>query len=301
MDEVAHEFTLQEGNRLHAMQVDELPPGWLGKTHAMALAAERATGDWLLFTDADVLFRPDALRRALEFALWSRADHVVLLPTVVLRSWSERMMVAYLQVVSLWAVRPWRVPDPKAKRDAIGVGAFNLIRREAYDALGGWEALRMEVVEDLSLGRRVKAHGFSQRVALGLDLVSVRWAKGALGVVENLTKNLFALFHFRPELLLLCAAALAVFTLLPLVACLAGTAFWWPFAVLMAALLLAYHWAGKYHHFSAAQLPFYPLASALLLYALLRSMSTALWRGGVTWRGTFYSLGELRRSIRQRP
>ena len=81
---------------------------------------------------------------------------MVLLPTILLRSWGERMMVAFLQVLSIWAVRPWRVPDPEARRDSIGVGAFNMIRREVYDAIGGWEALRMEVLEDLTLGRRVK-------------------------------------------------------------------------------------------------------------------------------------------------
>ena len=299
--QVMDEVMAAQGGRLQVLHVHELPAGWLGKTHAMALAARRATGDWLLFTDADVLFQPDALRRALDYAVWSRADHMVLLPTVVLSTWGERMMVAYLQVMSLWAVRLWRVPDPKARRDAIGVGAFNLIRREVYEAVGGWEALRMEVLEDLTLGRRVKACGFAQRVALGLDLVRVRWASGAFGVMQNLTKNLFALFRFRPEFLLVFAVGLAVLTLLPILACVAGTAFFWPWLVLLVALLLAYHWTGEYHHYSAAQMPLYPLASGLLLFALFRSMYAALWRGGVTWRGTFYSLDELKRSMRNLP
>jgi glycosyltransferase involved in cell wall biosynthesis len=275
------------------LRVHELPPGWLGKTHAMEMAARQATGEWLLFTDADVLFDPDALRRALHFAVSSGADHMVLLPTVLLRSWGERMMIAFLQVLSLWALRVWRVPDPRATRDAIGVGAFNLIRRDVYDALGGWHALRMEVLEDLSLGRRVKEKGYAQRVALGLDLVRVRWAKGAFGVVDNLTKNLFALCNFRPERVLGLTAGIALFTLFPL---LAG----WAALLLLVVLLLAYQTAGKYHHFTAAQLPMFPIASLLLQYALLRSMFQALWRGGVTWRGTFYSLKELRRSATDR-
>jgi glycosyltransferase involved in cell wall biosynthesis len=275
-------------DRAVILHVTELPAGWLGKTHAMEMAARQATGDWLLFTDADVLFDPDALRRALQFAVSSGADHMVLLPTVVLRSWGERMMIAFLQVLSLWALRVWRVPDPRARRDAIGVGAFNLIRRDVYDALGGWEALRMEVLEDLSLGRRVKAKGYAQRVALGLDLVRVRWARGAFGVVDNLTKNLFALCNFRPERVLGLTAGIALATLFPLVA-------GWAAVLLVLVLLLAYQTAGKYHHFTAAQLPMFPIASLLLQYALLRSMFQALWRGGVTWRGTFYPLKELRR------
>jgi hypothetical protein len=175
------------------------------------------------------------------------------------------------------------------------VGAFNLIRREVYNAVGGWEALRMEVLEDLTMGYRVKQRGYAQRVALGLDMVNVRWAQGALGVVENLTKNLFALFRFRPELVLGFCCGLAVFTLFPLLACVMGRAMWWPTATMLIALFLAYQAAGKYHHFSAAQMLLFPAATVLVLYTLLRSMSLALWHGGISWRGTFYSLRELRR------
>ena len=290
--------TDQTGDRMQAvagvdvLHVTDLPPGWLGKTHAMALAAHHATGDWLLFTDADVAFRPDALRRALQFAVASQADHLVVFPTILMHTWSERMMIAFLQVLSIWAVRPWKVPDPEARRDAIGVGAFNMIRRDVYDALGGWEALRMEVVEDLALGRRVKASGYAQRVAVGLDLVSVRWADGAFGVVANLTKNLFAFFSFRPARLLGFACAIAMFTLFPLALIPVSP---YPAAVLAIALILLYQQAGRYHHFSALQMPAFPLASILFLYALFRSMTVALWRGGITWRGTFYSFSDLRR------
>ena len=141
--------------------------------------------------------------------------------------------------------------------------------------------------------------GTAQRVALGLDMVCVRWARGAFGVVDNLTKNLFALFRFRPELLLGFACGLVGFTLFPLVTCVAGPAMWWPTGILLIALFLAYQQAGKYHHFSAAQMPMFPVAVVLLLYALLRSMFVALWRGGVSWRGTFYSLRELRRQAKE--
>jgi glycosyltransferase involved in cell wall biosynthesis len=283
----------EPGKTLQVVHVTELPPGWLGKTHAMAVAAERATGEWLLFTDGDVLFRPDALRRALEFATANGADHMVLLPTILLRSWGERMMTAFLLVLSVWGMRLWQVPDPDS-RDSIGVGAFNLIRREVYDSLGGWKSLRMQVVEDVALGRRVKAGGFAQRVAFGPDLVSVRWAQGAFGVVENLTKNLFALFRFRPQLMLAAVCGLVMFTLFPLAACLLGRALWWPAGMMLIALFPAYRQLGRYHHFSAAQMLMFPLAAVLMLYALLRSMCLALWRGGIFWRGTFYSLRELR-------
>ena len=280
---------------LEVLHVAELPSGWLGKTHAMSLAAQQATGEWLLFTDADVVFHPDALHRALAYATWSSADHMVLLPTVLMRSWGERMMISFLQVLSIWAVRPWRVPDPEAKRDSVGVGAFNMIRREVYDAMGGWEGLRMEVLEDLTLGRRIKQRGYAQRVALGVDMVKVRWATGAFGVVDNLTKNLFALCRFRPEVVFAVACGISLFTVFPLLACLAGPALWWPTGIMLIALLLAYQMMGKYQHSSAAQMLLFPGATVLLLYAMLRSMLLAIRRGGILWRETFYSLGDLRR------
>jgi cellulose synthase/poly-beta-1,6-N-acetylglucosamine synthase-like glycosyltransferase len=292
--EIMEDVALEAGTPLlEILHIQELPAGWLGKTHAMAMAAQRATGDWLLFTDGDIVFDPEALCRAVGYATRIGTDHMVLLPTVRLETPGERMMVAFLQVCSIWAVRLWKVPDRNA-RDSIGVGAFNLIRRDVYDAIGGWEALRLAVLEDLALGRRVKNQGFTTRVALGLDLVQVRWAQGAFGVVENLTKNLFALFRFRPELVLGFACGLVVFTLMPLIACLAGPAMCWPTGVLLLALFWGYQRAGKYHHFSAAQMPLYPVAGLLLVYALLRSMSLALRQKGIIWRGTFYSLRELR-------
>ena len=131
-------------------------------------------------------------------------------------------------------------------------------------------------------------------MALGVDMVKVRWARGAFGVVENLTKNLFALFRFRSERLLIFVCGLALFTLLPLVACIAGRAMWWPMATMVRALFLAYGRTGKYHHFSAAQMLLLPVATVLLLYALCRSMLLALWHAGVSCAGPSIHCAELR-------
>ena len=138
-------------HRLKVLHIQELTSGWLGKTHAMWQAGKQATGDWLLFTDADVVFRADTLRRAVAYAEQERADHVVLFPTMVMESVGERMTMAFFQSQFVFARRPWKVADPKS-RDAIGVGAFNLIRREAYDRLGTYERLRMAVLDDMRLG-----------------------------------------------------------------------------------------------------------------------------------------------------
>src|SRR6202044_1305801 len=92
--------------------------------------------------------------------------------------------------------RPWKVADPKA-RDHMGVGAFNMVRRSAYEAVGTYRALRMEVLDDMKLGKIVKNAGFAQRNVFGADLISIRWANGAMGVVNNLTKKSFAVLSFQ--------------------------------------------------------------------------------------------------------
>src|SRR5580704_15029432 len=171
---------------LRVLHHRELPSGWLGKTHAMWTAANQADGDWLLFTDGDVLFKPDSLRRALAYAEAEMADHVVLFPRMIMKRPGEYMMIAFFQTMFMFGHRPWKVADPKA-RDHMGVGAFNLIRRGVYEAVGTYEALRMEVLDDMKLGKVVKNAGFAQRNVFGSDLISIRWANGAMGVVNNLT------------------------------------------------------------------------------------------------------------------
>src|SRR5580698_868867 len=194
MSEVA--ASPQAHGLLSAIHVAELPQGWLGKTHAMWTAGQQATGDWLLFTDADVLFKPDALRRAVAYAEAERADHLVLFPRMLMKRPGEKMMIAFFQVLFVFGHRPWKVADPKA-RDHMGVGAFNMVRRSAYEAVGTYRALRMEVVDDMKLGKVVKNAGFRQRNVYGEDLISIHWAKGAFGIVDNLTKNFFAVLSFQ--------------------------------------------------------------------------------------------------------
>ncbi len=282
-----------ESPRLRVLHITELPPQWLGKTHAMATAAALAESDYLLFTDADVLFAPSAIRRALADAVASHADHLVLGPTTIIRRWDEAALLAFFQVFGFWAARPWKVADPKA-RDAIGVGAFNLLRTSAYRRIGGFEALRMEIVEDMTLARRAKEAGLAQRFAFGQGLVSVHWASGVNGIVNVMTKNIFAATRFHIWLLLLGCVWLTYFCVMPFVEVLWGP-FQLPAAITVAAIFATYFLMGRVSSLRAWNAFFAPFAAALLIYALLRSMVVTVAQGGVNWRGTFYPLAELRK------
>ena len=148
----------------------------------------------------------------LVYAEAEQADHVVLFPQMIMKTPGEFMMIAFFQTMFVFGHRPWKVADPKS-RDHMGVGAFNLIRRNVYDAVGTYKALRMEVLDDMKLGKVVKNAGFAQRNVFGGDLISIRWANGAMGVVNNLTKNFFAVLSFQWPRTLISAFGLAFLNL----------------------------------------------------------------------------------------
>jgi cellulose synthase/poly-beta-1,6-N-acetylglucosamine synthase-like glycosyltransferase len=296
MDQIAGEPSAP-GKFLSVIHIDTLPPGWMGKNHAMALAARQSATEWLLFTDGDILFRPDTLERALHYAREEAVDHLVLMPTLILKNPGERMMSAVFQSLSLLAWRPWRIADPKAKRESIGMGAFNLVRSEVYRAIGGFEAQPLEVLEDLRLGYEIKRRGYKQHLVRGPQLIQLHWAAGAFGMVHNLTKNIFATFRFRIVLLLAAWLGLLIMCFTPFAGLFVTS--WYIRAVSLLSLLmiaLLYQLAGRYYNrVNAAYILTFPIAAALVLYAMLRSAIVTLVRQGVVWRGTLYPLRELRR------
>jgi glycosyltransferase involved in cell wall biosynthesis len=283
--------------RLRVIHHRELPPGWLGKTHAMWTATNEANGEWLLFTDADVRFKPDSLRRALAYAVAEKADHVVLFPQMIMKRPGEYMMIAFFQTMFVFGHRPWKVADPKS-RDHMGVGAFNLIRRRVYEAVGTYETLRMEVLDDMKLGKVVKNAGFAQRNVFGGDLISIRWAKGAMGVVNNLTKNFFAVLSFQWPRTILSAFALGFLNLMPFLG--VWLAHGWerlPYAVALASMFAIYLGMSLRSGVPAYYFLLHPVSTALFIYTLLRSMFLTLRNDGIIWRGTWYPLDELRKGM----
>lgn len=287
-----------EGKLLKVIRVESLPEGWLGKPYAMALAARQADTPWLLFTDADVIFRPEVLQRALRYVQRTNADHLVLMPTLILHTPGEKMIAGFLQVLSLLWWRPWRVADP-GKKESIGIGAFNLIRSDVYRSVGGFEALRMDLLDDVRIGAEVKRAGYRQTIAFGPGMIRLHWASGALGMARNLTKNFFANFAFRPLALIGSCVWLGLLCFAPLAGLFGGWAVLAPSLISLAMIGLHYRCAarsfGVPHAVWALTMP---VAAALVLWAMLRSMAVTLLRGGVEWRGTFYPLSELRRNAR---
>ncbi len=286
--------------RLTVVHVTALPQGWLGKNHALEVGARRAGGQWLLFTDGDVVFQPGALGRALGYATRLGLGHVAAAPRFVAPGFLERAFVTGFGAFASLAFQVHRLRLPGTEA-FVGIGAFNLVRRADWERIGGHLPLRLEVVDDLKLGLVLRRSGVPQGALSGGALVTVRWQHGFWPSVLGLVKNAFAGTEYRPWLALLAALLLLLGGLGPPLLLLA--ALWlrdWPAAALAGAAVLA---AATVHGGAARRLArgsgleglALPLAATLLAGVLVGSALIALWRGGVTWRGTTYPLGDLRR------
>lgn len=281
--------------RLRVVTVSELPPGWLGKTHALERGAAVAAGEWLLFADADVRFAPGALRTALAYAVERSLDHLVVLPRLEARGpLLASFVAAFGLLFSVWT-RPWRARDP-ASPASIGIGAFALVRRSAYRAIGRHAAIRLRPDDDLSLGRALKRAGFHQEAVFGGDMVRVEWYPDLGSALRGLDKNAFAGLGYSVPRLAALVLALLVTNVLPFVAlpAVAGVARLAD-ALVVATVAFVYAFDAPRMRHSTWLFVLHPVGTLLLLYAAVASSVKALRRGHIEWRGTRYSLDELRR------
>ncbi len=295
LDELAEAET-----RLGVVHVDELPDGWLGKTHAMQAGAGAASAPWILFTDGDVVFAPGALRRAVAFAVGERADHLVALPDAVTVSFGERMFMALFTLMFSIKYPAWRVDD-RNSRVYLGIGAFNLVRAEAFRAIGGLRRVALSIDDDARLGQALKYAGYTTKFVNATSEVSVRWHVGLGGMVRGLEKNFFAGIDFRLPIAVGAAAVMLLTTLGPVAGLFVGP--WWTRAicalgVISPVLLIRFVCPSK------NVTPLYgltlPLGGLVMTYALIRSVVLTLRRRGVSWRGRTYPLDALKVHIRLR-
>ncbi|MFA5026592.1 MAG: glycosyltransferase family 2 protein [Candidatus Methylomirabilota bacterium] len=296
--EILREFARRDP-RLRVVRVSELPPGWLGKPHGLQTAYARSDGEWLVFTDADVRFAPDALRRAVALVRERGWDHLTLLVGTEMVGFWERTAVSYFALGFLMFTEVWRVERPASKR-YVGVGAFQMLSRRCYEAVGCHRPLALEVVEDVWLGRQVKRGGFRSGVALAETSVRVRWQEGLGNIVRGTTKNFFAGAGYSLPTVLAELAGVFLLSVLPFAALPGLEGVPRLLAALAALLPVAVHGvAASILGISPLYGVTHPLGAILLAYMLARSTVVTLWRGGVTWRGTFYPLHELRRARRE--
>lgn len=301
--EIIDSLAARDG-RVRAVHVTELPPGWLGKVHALNAGLAHCTGDFLLFTDADVHFRGGMLRRAVALCERDGLDHLTAFPklwpaTVLLDS-----VISVFVRQLLMAARPWAVSDA-ASRAFMGIGAFNLVRRSAFEATDGFEWLRLEVADDMGLGLMMKRSGARCGVVSGVGLLGMHWYGSLAEAVRGAEKGWATVSCFsipRTVAMALVVVGLElspVLSLLPVALGVRSLPAWGgvavPAAFVCSAVLLA-RWAG------ARILPILVgcLTAPLVVAAMLRAAVLGRRRGGVMWRGTLYTEETLRGGARVR-
>lgn len=294
--QIADELAAASNGRITVLHLTECPPDWLGKCNALSMGAAQATGKFILFTDGDVLMEPTTVARAVAYLAAQEADMLVVLPDAITESFGERcLMMAFGN--SFASVFSPSAAQDKRSRGFIGVGAFNMVRTSLYRRVGGHRFLKLQVLDDVGLGKLIKFAGGVLRVAAGSGMVRVRWHWSTWETIRGLEKNSFAAFNYSvPKALIACAGLLYVY--------------WWPWIGMFvgptaarlgcaaAALVLQPVTGIGAKKFTGIN-PLYgfanPIGAALLAIAMLRSMWITVRQQGIRWRDSFYPLAELRK------
>ncbi len=286
--------------RLEVIHIETLPSGWLGKNHALYVGAKRSRGEWLLFTDADVRFDERALTAAVAYADKQSLDHLAALPYLEAKSVFLKSFVSAFSLLFSIYSQPWRVTKQGKgfrARWYIGIGAFNLLKREVYEAVGTHQKIALRPDDDMKLGKLVKRAGYKQEAVFAPELMQVEWYTSLREAVRGLNKNAFAGLNYSLPLALLGVAGLFATNVFPFIAVffthglervLFGCSVLIAFAIyaLNERLSKLPVWYAALH----------PFGVTVLCYATLEAAAKALWRGSVSWRGTRYSLAELRKN-----
>ncbi len=276
--------------------ITELPVGWMGKSHALSVGAEIATGEYLLFTDADIVMDKNVISRAVHRMISNNIDHL----SLVFKNSSQGCLLnAFIQDsgIGLFALfKPWRVTE-KNGRYFMGIGAFNLIKRSTYQAIDGHRTICMHPIDDIMLGKIVRENGYTQECMLGEDSICVPWYDSVWAMIDGLMKNSFAIVHYRLPLIMLASVGVIIISILPTWGLIFGSGY----IRLFFGISLLARFLVCYGAIKAQDLPGWYVIGSLMtpyltLYTINRAALMTVLKGGIEWRGTFYALKELRRS-----
>lgn len=279
---------------IRLIRIDELPEGWLGKPHALQQGAQSAEGDFLLFIDADVWLERSTLSRAVNGMEKRRLDHL----TLIFKNSSPGMLLNALIADTgaglFFLMKPWKAKQSDSP-NFMGVGAFNMVRKSVYRAIGEHQQVKLQIIDDVYLGKLVKQNGFRQECMLAESLVTLHWYRSVPEMISGLMKNVYAFFHYRPLYVCFGVLAISAMTLLPI----AGALFTSGAAQLFFSLAILARVSGIGAGMiriglSPVSIIFLLITPFISIFIILKAICLVHLAGGVTWRGTFYRLEQLR-------
>lgn len=280
---------------LKIVTIKTLPPQWLGKVHAQAMGLKEATGDWILFTDADVHYTKDSLKKAIFYCETHKIDFLTLVPDISAPGHLLKTAITQFLMSGALAIDLKKIKSTKHK-EAIGCGAFNLVRSSAYTRSRGLEWLRMEVIDDGGFGYMLKESGANCEVLSGLGAVQLEWYPSLRAFILGLEKNAFSLFQFNIFYVLLFCS-LMLFTVSSVYISIAAMLLS-PWGFVYGLSLIVYYISAALALRAVSEIsPMYvltlPMGLLLAVFVILRGMILFSIRGGMSWRGTFYARADL--------
>lgn len=200
--------------RVKVIHIESLPEGWLGKNYALYKGFKQASGTLILFTDADVMYEPEAFSKAVGYLIKHRLDHMTAAPNLSAKPFWLKSFVAFFLFGFSYYKRPWLANNPRSKT-GIGIGAFNMMTRSAYEKIGTHEQIKMRPDDDLQLGMKVKEADLRQRIVTAMTLIEVEWYPSLKEALAGLEKNTFAGLHYRISMVLFSVFGVFVSQVIP--------------------------------------------------------------------------------------
>jgi hypothetical protein len=246
----------------------------------------------MLFTDADIVFHPDALSKAMGYAEENKLDHLTILPQTVSRSVTLNSLLATFALMLILYLRPWDVRNPKRKA-AMGVGAFNLVKRSVYEKAGTHAPISLRPDDDLKLGQLIKHAGFRSDVLSGKEYLTLEWYKTVKQFIDGLMKNSFSISNYKltGAILNVLATLIGVALPVPIMLIFGAVNIQILACVVILFQMIYMELTSPNKWWYALMIPF---AGALMAYVIMRAAIITLIQGGIYWRNSFYSLEELR-------
>ena len=289
----------EQDRRIRTVHIKSLPGGWLGKVHALHVGTQKTSGKWLLFTDADIHFKQGTLQKAIAFAMAKKSDHLALLPKINTHSFWLEVVVRAFKGFFLLGTKVAHVGKPDS--DAfIGVGAFNLVRKSAFDKTEGFTWLRMEVVDDVGLGYMMNHSGAKCSCAFALQHVSVTWYTSIRAMFIDLEKNSFRLFNYNLIKMFFTIFLIWGIAFAPPVSILYFKGSYFQLFGITAYLVLFIEIVISKVKLRESILPslFIQIGQIMLSLIILRAGILCVFRKGIIWRERKYPIDELRKGQR---
>jgi len=276
--------------RIKPVHLKELPAGWIGKQYALHTGIKMASGDWFLFSDADVFIKPGTLKKAVYYCLQNKMDHLAVLPEFYKINFLIDISLSYFLRILCTMGRFWTVENEKSSV-SVGSGSFNLVKRSAFEKTKGFEWIKMDVADDMAFGYMLKQSGARSSLVNGRNCVGVYFYRTMKGMGLGTERAGFTtLANFSFVFAVVSSFISLILELSPFIALI-------PFGIphlrlfgaifVLVALFTSVSvsvWAK--HPIRAALL--YPLGVFIMVFYMIRAGYLGMKRGGIYWRGRFY-------------